>query len=39
MKFEACSDLIDQALLQFNMNLIKNQEPHSQTENDKKLGA
>ena len=29
MKFQAYSDLIDQALLQFNENLINIQEPHS----------
>ena len=39
MKFETYSDLIDQALLQFNENLVNNQEPHSQIESDKILEA
>ena len=32
-------DLIDQAFLQFNENLINKQDPHSQIENDVILGA
>ena len=34
MKFEPHGDLVDQAFVQFNENLINNQDPHSQTEND-----
>ena len=32
MKIESYSDLVDQNFLQFNKNLIKNYEPHSQIE-------
>ena len=38
MKFEAYGDLIDQAFLQLNENLINNQDPHSQIENDETPG-
>ena len=34
MKFERHGDLVDQAFVQFNENLINNQDPHSQTEHD-----
>ena len=37
MKFEPYCDLVDQAFSQFNENLINNQDPHSQIENDKLL--
>ena len=33
MKFEPYGDLVDHAFVQFNENLIKNQDPHSQIEN------
>ena len=33
MKFEPYGDLDDQAFVQFNENLINNQDPHSQIEN------
>ena len=39
MKFELYGDLVDQAFSQFNENLINNQDPHSQIENDETLGA
>ena len=29
VKFEPCGNLVDQAFLQFNVNLINNQDPHS----------
>ena len=34
MKFESYGDSVDQNFSQFNENLIKNQEPHSQIEKD-----
>ena len=34
IKFESCSNLVDQASSQFNENLVNNQYPHSQIEND-----
>ena len=33
IKFEPHGYLVDQAFSQFNKNSIKNQDPHSQTEN------
>ena len=39
MKFEPHGDLVDQAFAQFNENLINNQDPHSQIENDETLEA
>ena len=38
MKFKPYGDLVGQAFLQFNENLINNQDPHSQIENDKTPG-
>ena len=38
-KFEPCGDLVDRIFFQFNQNLIDNQGPHSQTENDETVGA
>ena len=38
-KFEPCGDLVDRTFLQFNQNLIDNQGPYSQTENDETVGA
>ena len=34
IKLEPYGDLLDQAFSQFNENLITNQDPHSQIEND-----
>ena len=34
VKFEPYGDLVDQAFSQFDENLINNQDPHSQIEND-----
>ena len=34
IKFESYGDLVDRAFSQFNENLITNQEPHNQIEND-----
>ena len=39
MKFEPCGDLVDQAFVQFNENLINNRDPYSQIENDETLEA
>ena len=39
IKFETYGGLIDQAFSQFNENLMNNQDPHSQTENDETPGA
>ena len=39
IKYVLYGDLIDQAFLQFNENLINKQDPHSQIENDVILGA
>ena len=39
IKFEPYGDLVDQAFSQFNENLINNQDPHSQIENDETSGA
>ena len=39
MKFEPYGNLVDQAFLQFNVNLINNQDPHSRIENDETPGA
>ena len=38
MKFEPCGNLVDQAFSQFIENLINNQDPHSQIENDENQG-
>ena len=34
MKFQSYDDLVDPVFFQFNENLIKNQDPHSEIEND-----
>lgn len=39
MKFDPYHDLVDQTFLQFNDNLINNQDPQNQIENKEKLGA
>ena len=39
MQFEQYGDLIDQGFLQFNENLINNQDPHSKIENGETPGA
>ena len=39
VRFEPCGNLVDQAFLQFNVNLINNQDPHSRIENDETPGA
>ena len=39
MEFVLHCDLISQAFLQFNENLINNQSPHSQIKNDELPGA
>ena len=39
MKSEPYRDLVDQMFQQFNENLINNQDPHSQIENDETPGA
>ena len=39
IKFEPYGDLVDQAFSQFNVNYIKNQDSHSQIENDETTGA
>ena len=39
MKFKSYLDLVYQAFSQFNENLINNQDPHSQIENDETPGA
>ena len=38
IRFEPYGDLVDQAFSQFNENLINNQDPHSQIENDETPG-
>ena len=38
MKFEPCGNLVDQAFSQFIENLINNQDPQSQIENDENQG-
>ena len=39
LKFEPYGDLVDQVFFQFNANLMNNQDPHSQIENDETPGA
>ena len=39
MKFEPYVDSLDQEFLQFNENLMNNQDPHSQMENDETPGG
>ena len=39
IKFELYGDLVEQAFLQFNENLINNQDLHSQIEKDETVGA
>ena len=39
MKFDPYHDLVDQTFLQFNDNLINNQDPQNQIENKEKLVA
>ena len=39
MKFESYGDLVDQGFLQFNENLINNQDPHSEIENEETPGG
>ena len=39
IRFEPYGDLVDQAFSQFNENYIKNQDSHSQIENDETTGA
>ena len=39
MKFEIYDDLVDQSFSQFNENLIKNRDSHSQIESDETPGA
>ena len=34
IKFEPCGELVNQAFSQFNENIINNQDPHRQIEND-----
>ena len=38
MKFESYDNLVDQVFSQFNENLINNQDPQSQIENDEARG-
>ena len=39
MKIEPYGGLVDQAFLHYNENLINNQDPYRQTENDERRGA
>ena len=39
MKFEIYDDLVDQSFSQFNENLIKNRDSHSQIESDETPGT
>ena len=39
IKFEPYGDLVDQALVIFNENLISNQDPHDQIQNNEKPEA
>ena len=39
MEFDPYGALVDQGFLQFNEDLINNQDPHSQIENEEKPGA
>ena len=39
MEFHPYGALVDQGFLQFNEDLINNQDPHSQIENEEKPGA